>query len=661
MSSGAHVEQVTVLLNCFCSANTLRARIDSLADLFKWTRRFHSESYGPGLLRVFYVLERNPQLCERFFSSLAPVLLETQAVHLFGEVGLPTDRGFFAELSDRLLRRVLPQPRDDQDLSNLLLKLVPTHRHRERWKRTETAIWTQWVQFLANAHAKPMWLPLKQSLEESLCLLAARIAALGLSEKLRARSSSMTVRQSPFFNLPRRSDALLLAIRSGLDLDQARAAWTIVVADCRKELIAITEHLERTGVSVDVVFSMDVIERGIARMESIVAVIVPTDGETFYKALRSFMDVLIQGKLEDTNLRDVAANNLQLLGRKIVERAGETGEHYITADRKEYRRMWLSAAGGGLLTVGTAAAKLHITTLHLPLFIEGLFASINYALSFILLQVLGLTLATKQPSMTAATLAGIVRESRGPTRHEELARYVARIVRSQLAAAMSNVLFVTAGSFLFGWAWLTLLHHTYLTNEKAHVVLKSLSPVTTGTFYYAALTGVILWLSSLAGGWLDNWIVYRRIPEALSEHRFSALIAKLSNSISSWGGSIALGFMLGMTPVIGTFFGLPLDVRHVTLSTGTLAFAVSTLGTDAFQSSWFILALAGIGVIFVLNLSVSFGLALGLALSARGVDSRERTLLRAAFFRHLRSRPSEFLFPPKKRVSLIPAAENCDT
>ena len=31
-----------------------------------------------------------------------------------------------------------------------------------------------------------------------------------------------------------------------------------------------------------------------------------------------------------------------------------------------------------------------------------------------------------------------------------------------------------------------------------------------------------------------------------------------------------LVFMLGMTPSIGHFFGLPLDVRHVTLSTGTL-------------------------------------------------------------------------------------------
>lgn len=40
-----------------------------------------------------------------------------------------------------------------------------------------------------------------------------------------------------------------------------------------------------------------------------------------------------------------------------------------------------------------------------------------------------------------------------------------------------------------------------------------------GTVFYAALTGVLLWLSSLGAGWLENWIVYRRLPEALAKHR----------------------------------------------------------------------------------------------------------------------------------------------
>ena len=34
---------------------------------------------------------------------------------------------------------------------------------------------------------------------------------------------------------------------------------------------------------------------------------------------------------------------------------------------------------------------------------------------------------------------------------------------------------------------------------------------------------------------------------------------------------IVLGYLLGFAPEIGAFFGLPIEVRHVTLSSGTLA------------------------------------------------------------------------------------------
>ena len=55
--------------------------------------------------------------------------------------------------------------------------------------------------------------------------------------------------------------------------------------------------------------------------------------------------------------------NMQLLARKIIERAGQTGEHYITVSRGEYWKMLASAGGGGVLTAGTAALKFFVYTL----------------------------------------------------------------------------------------------------------------------------------------------------------------------------------------------------------------------------------------------------------------------------------------------------------
>ena len=106
--------------------------------------------------------------------------------------------------------------------------------------------------------------------------------------------------------------------------------------------------------------------------------------------------------------------------------------------------------------------------------------------------------------------------------------------------------------------------------------------------------------------------------------------------------------MLGMTPVLGRFFGLPLDVRHVTLNTGIMALGAAGLGRDWFRHGWLLIACAGIAVTFVLNLSVSFLLALRLALQAYDVPSKEWWQILKSFGSRFVRSPQEFLLPPGK-------------
>ena len=125
--------------------------------------------------------------------------------------------------------------------------------------------------------------------------------------------------------------------------------------------------------------------------------------------------------------------------------------------------------------------------------------------------------------------------------------------------------------------------------------------------------------------------------------RLSAFFAR---NISGFGGGLALGMMLGMTPVLGAFFGLPLDVRHVTLSSGTLAVALASL--DFVTPRAALPAVIGIAVIFVLNLTVSFFCAVTVALRAKEVPRRDRWALLAAIVRHFLRRPHEFILPPRR-------------
>src|SRR5262245_49094845 len=56
-------------------------------------------------------LELVPMLRQRVVLTLSRLMEESTSSGLFGRLGLPTDRGFFAETMDRISRRFLPEPR----------------------------------------------------------------------------------------------------------------------------------------------------------------------------------------------------------------------------------------------------------------------------------------------------------------------------------------------------------------------------------------------------------------------------------------------------------------------------------------------------------------------------------------------------------------------
>ena len=463
---------------------------------------------------------------------------------------------------------------------------------------------------------------------------------------------------SPYFRLPRACDALIAAARAAdhssleADFDACRG----LVADCREVVEKVISNLEQYGVSVDVVYRLELAQSILDRIEVMAALLAPATRTDLLLGARKLLVTLVQARVKDRDLGEISRNNLHLLARKVIERAGDTGEHYITSSRLDYAKMLLSAGGGGFLTTFTCAFKYLTVWGHFAPFVEGMLSSTNYALSFILMQFLGFTLATKQPSMTAAALAGSMRSTTGQTDLSGLVTMIARITRSQLAAALGNVGIVIPSALAFDHVHRQYFGRSFLDEETAHHVVESLHPTHSGTIFYGALTGVLLWASSIGAGWLENWAVYRRLPEAIAEHRINRFVGLrttrfasrwFAHNIAGIGGNASLGFMLGMTPVMGKFFGLPLDVRHVTLSTGALTLAGCSLGAETLVSNDYLAAAGGIAIIGSLNFGVSFVLALAVALRARQVERSDRFKLWQSVFATLVRSPMQFLFPPR--------------
>ncbi|MES1161671.1 MAG: recombinase, partial [Rhizobacter sp.] len=114
-----------------------------------------------------------------------------------------------------------------------------------------------------------------------------------------------------------------------------------------------------------------------------------------------------------------------------------------------------------------------------------------------------------------------------------------------------------------------------------------------------------------------------------------------------FAANISLGMMLGVVPVVALFFGLPIEVRHVTLSTGQLAAALGTEGVGLLAHAPFWWCVAGIVATALLNLTVSFLLAFRVALRSRGIRLADRSRIYRAIRARLRRRPLSFLWPPR--------------
>ena len=92
--------------------------------------------------------------------------------------------------------------------------------------------------------------------------------------------------------------------------------------------------------------------------------------------------------------------------------------------------------------------------------------------------------------------------------------------------------------------------------------------------------------------------------------------------------------------------GLPLDIRHIAFSSANLGYAMTGFGLDILWQTvaWAALGVAAVGLV---NLGVSFALALRTALGARGADAVPTGRLLLLLWRRLLSDPRSFVVPAR--------------
>jgi site-specific recombinase len=227
-------------------------------------------------------------------------------------------------------------------------------------------------------------------------------------------------------------------------------------------------------------------------------------------------------------------------------------------------------------------------------------------------------------------------------------------VLGNLATAIPTAYIIALGYFHY-------TGHHLVSAEKAAHLLSDIDPFHTPALAYAAVAGVWLFVAGLISGYYDNKALYTRMGQRvrqlrglqrlLGPARLKRLGTYIEDNLGGLMGNFWFGILLGITPLIGFLTGLPLDIRHVTFSSAN--FSTAFVAMDQ-QMSWTLAAqsLSGVLLIGAVNLVVSFGLALWVALRARKIRFNHSLRLLRALGKRFVNAPVDFFIGPKSAAAL---------
>lgn len=624
-------------------------------------------------------IENDETLRQHLRDRIFQLFAGHKQVSFFADSGILPNSGFFSELWRRVVQRFLPAIKDAASLKDCINSIF---HQRDDW------VWLAaipvelklrfWHALHVDDHGNADTDNIQQTVFDSISqmlnagdVLAIRIGAMGLEPELIRLSPRIEEHDSPFVALAGEAQQLSAAYRQYL-LDGESPAdderqLMVLIDQCREVILRVRARAAAVGTSLSLTYLLSRLEQNLQRLEMIVRILMARHqsaaevSEDVVTLWIEFLQHAIRGEGERQSAREHIGGTIGLLALRVTENASRTGEHYITSTRAEYFQMWRLAMGGGFIVAFMSLIKLASSQANLAPLGYFMAYAMNYAFGFMLIHILHLTLATKQPAMTASTIAGAIGEIRGGMRRAEndvakLATLIVDLIRSQIAAILGNVLIAIPTAIIINLALSKLIGQPLMGAEKAHKLIHELSPFESLALFHAAIAGVCLFVAGLISGYYDNLAAYERIRERieharwlqslLGEARLVRFAVYMDNNLGALAGNFSLGVMLALVGTIGFLTGLPIDVRHVTLSSANFGLALASLDFNL-NATTITKTLLGIGLVGFVNLTVSFALALWVAMRARGVSLNQTPALVGMLLRRFISAPRQFFWPVK--------------
>ena len=646
----------TVLKKYFSEPYTLGS-VQPMRELFQSLKRTNFEVF-------LAYLKNNEEIKNNFRDYLFLLFSNKSFSKALTEANILSENAFFPELKKRISYKFLPPVEDENTISYIISKVLFNPKSDSDYiKNIKPEDGSEFFKLMEIE--KISTLPkVKKELLISANILALRSVGNALEAGITKMVPEYKNFDNPFVALQSELDSLIGRFKEDENLqinskDVDYKQIKIYLQQCLDFVDKAFKNACKFGISSKINQSLLKIRQQLKRIQDIIPILVVDTEEDILTNSKNLVSNTLKYNSHRNNVRELIDDSTRLISHLITSHTAETGTHYIATSPKEYLKMFWKASGGGIIVGFLCIFKMMMSYSHGSEFSHAVLYSLNYAFGFIIIYLLGFTLATKQPAMTAATMAKVLSdESSSEKNYKEFANLVAKLSRTQFIAFVGNVLwsFPVALAIIYGMDW--FLEKNFAV-AKADKLLKDLNPIESKAILHACIAGFFLFISGIISGNISNSSIFNQIPERISQSPFlnQVIGAKNSKKLSNfytkhWAGIISnfwFGIFLGVIAPLGVFLGLDLDIRHITFSAGNFALALYGKGFDI-DTYTFVISLVTIFLIGAFNFIVSFGLSMLLAFRSRKVNFGELTIIYKTILKYFIKNPLRFFIPLKSEL-----------
>ncbi len=301
-------------------------------------------------------MAQEPEAAAQIRSKLSKFIVDLRFLPLYSDTGILPRRRFASELRRRVYNKLAPAPPVIFSAKNLIEQVFDQPGDPEWVEALPDEAWMQlYGSLIPSESSDKVKLHLVDEALYALEMLSIWLAAEEMEDELLRLDSTIADFDSNFIAQEREISRFVTACRSRLiptvaseEID-ASHAW-VMLEQCSQQVKRFRQLALSKGSDLQLTYLLERLEQIMARIRTLLAILTADNPPEIQTRSLALFRQLVRQQSDEHSVNSLLRQTSYLLAKSVTNQASETGEHYVTKDRREYAEMMKRGLGPASLS-----------------------------------------------------------------------------------------------------------------------------------------------------------------------------------------------------------------------------------------------------------------------------------------------------------------------